>query len=107
MKTKTTLACLLPLFVALSLKGVAQSNTRQSGAGQKPVMLMNRIGPSASELYMANADGTAEHKLLPTKGFDYHASFSAEGRWIVFTSERVGDGQADIYRVHPDGTGLE
>lgn len=73
----------------------------------KDVMLMNRIGPSKSELYVANADGTAEHKLLPTSGFDYHASYSYDGKWIVFTSERSGYGQADIYRVHADGTGLE
>ena len=56
---------------------------------------------------MANADGSAEHKLLPTSGFDYHASYSADGNWLVFTSERAGLGQSDIYRVHPDGTGLE
>jgi Tol biopolymer transport system component len=73
----------------------------------KDVMLMNRIGPSRSELFVANADGSGEHKLLTTSGFDYNASFSADGQWIVFTSERSGFGQADIYRVHPDGTGLE
>jgi Tol biopolymer transport system component len=73
----------------------------------REVMLMNRIGPSVSELYVANADGTAEHKLLPSTGFDYHASYASDGRWIVFTSERTGSGQADIYRVHSDGTGLE
>ena len=68
---------------------------------------MNRIGPSVSELYIANADGTNEHKLLSTSGFDYHASYSADSQWIVFTSERKGLGQADIYRVHADGTGIE
>ena len=73
----------------------------------KDVMLMNRIGPSISELYIANADGTDERKVLRSDGFDYHASFSPDGRWIVFTSERAGSGQADIYRAHPDGTGLE
>ena len=73
----------------------------------KDVMLMNRIGPSRSELFVANADGTAEHKLLNSSSFDYHASYSYDGKWIVFTSERAGYGQADIYRVHPDGTGLE
>ncbi len=73
----------------------------------KDVMLMNRIGPSVSELYVANADGTGEHKLLSSNGFDYHASYSSDGQWIVFTSERVGYGQADIYRVHADGTALE
>ncbi len=74
---------------------------------QKGVMLMNRIGPTTSTLFVANGDGTDEHPLLATAGFDYHASYSADGRWIVFTSERNGLGQADIYRVHPDGTGTE
>ena len=32
---------------------------------QKKVMLMNRIGPSQSTLYIANADGTGEHPLVP------------------------------------------
>jgi Tol biopolymer transport system component len=71
------------------------------------VMLMNRIGPTKSELYAANADGTGVHKLLTTNGFDYHASYSYDGKWIVFTGERYGLGQADIYRAHSDGTGLE
>lgn len=73
----------------------------------KKVMLMNRIGPSRSELYVASADGTGEQKLLTSSGFDYHASYSHDGSWIVFTSEREGHGQADIYRVRADGTGLE
>ncbi|MEO5592426.1 MAG: hypothetical protein ABIQ94_07725 [Chitinophagaceae bacterium] len=70
-------------------------------------MLMNRIGPSAAELFIANEDGTGERPLLPEQGFDYHPSYSANGQWISFTSERNGLGQADIYRVHPDGTALE
>ena len=73
----------------------------------KNVMLMNRIGPSASELYVANADGSAEHKLLQGDSFDYHASYSSDGKWVVFTSERTGHGQADIYRARVDGTDVE
>ena len=38
-------------------------------------------------------------------GFEYSPSYSADGQWIVFTRER--NGQADLYRVHPDGSGLE
>jgi Tol biopolymer transport system component len=74
------------------------------------VMLMNRIGPSKMALYVANADGSGERRLLPdSTGLDYDVSFSPDGSWIVFTSERdpEGSGQADIWRVHPDGTGLE
>ncbi|WP_439489796.1 hypothetical protein [Algoriphagus sp.] len=84
------------------------SQTSNPGESQeKRVMLMNRIGPSVSELYVANADGTDERKLFEEEGYDYHASFSVDGEWIVFTSERRGDGQSDIYRVRRDGSGLE
>jgi Tol biopolymer transport system component len=75
--------------------------------GKKGVMLMNRIGPSASELYIANSDGTGERKFLADSVFDYHASYSADGRSIVFTSERAGPGQADIYRAPLDGSAVE
>src|ERR1700732_1908626 len=66
---------------------------------------LNRIGPSAAALFIANADGSGEHKLFANSGFDYDASFSADGKWIVFTSERAGS--ADIYKVRMDGSGLE
>jgi Tol biopolymer transport system component len=108
------------LFILVGFSGLIEARRQQdykfrpgekegiatAPAKAKGVMLMNRIGPS-SELFVANADGTGEHKLLPTSGFDYHASYSYDGKWIMFTSERSGFGQADIHRVHPDGTGLE
>jgi len=49
-----------------------------------------------AQLFFANADGTGERKLLPTAEMDYSPSFSRDGDWIVFTSERQGS--ADIYR---------
>ena len=76
-------------------------------SGKNGVMLMNRIGPSASDLYIANADGSNARKLLAEPVFDYHASYSADGKWIVFTSERTGLGQADIYRARVDGSAVE
>jgi Tol biopolymer transport system component len=71
----------------------------------KDRIILNRFGPSAAELYIANADGTGERKLLATSELDYSPSFSRDGKWIVFASER--NGSADIYRVHLDGSGLE
>jgi Tol biopolymer transport system component len=94
-------------FVGLLTGCLLISDAQTVNQKPKKVMLMNRIGPSVSELYIANADGSNEHKLFEKSGFDYHASFSVAGNWIVFTSERNGLGQADIYRVHPDGTGVE
>ena len=81
-----------------------------TAAPAREVMLMNRISPSSMTLFIANADGSGEHRLLPdSTGMDYDPSFTADGKWIVFTSERDSDGsgQADLWRVHPDGTGLE
>jgi hypothetical protein len=36
---------------------------------------------------------------------DYNASFSADGAWVVFTSER--NGSSDVFRVRTNGMGLE
>lgn len=71
----------------------------------KKTVLANRIGPSGAELYIANADGSGPQKLMADTKFDYDASFSPDGAWIVFTSER--NGPSNIYRVRPDGSGLE
>ena len=61
--------------------------------------------PGQLGLFVANADGTDERPLLATGGLDYDAAWSPDGAWLAFTSER--DGSADIYRVHPNGSGLE
>jgi Tol biopolymer transport system component len=70
---------------------------------------VNRIGPSGSQLWISNADGSNATKLMgkQTNAFDYHPTWSQDGDWIVFTSERRAPGQSDLYRVRPDGTGLE
>jgi Tol biopolymer transport system component len=68
---------------------------------------MNRIAPSTSDLYTANADGSSERKFLDTPAFDYNATFAADGQSIVFTSERNGDGNSDVFRCRVDGTGIQ
>jgi Tol biopolymer transport system component len=78
-----------------------------AGAAEKKkgVMLMNRIAPSVSELYIADLDGASERKLLADTAYEYNASQS--GDWLLFTSERRADGQSDIYRARRDGGGIE
>lgn len=98
LKTCAMLAAVVGAIVAVPSR---------AGSSVKGELLLNRIGPVSSELYVSNADGTGEHKLLGTNGFDYHASFSKDGQWVVFTSERDGLGQSNIYRVKVDGTGLQ
>ncbi|MFT4075735.1 MAG: hypothetical protein QM647_09420 [Asticcacaulis sp.] len=92
---------------ALLAAPMAKAAFADAAPAKKGVMLMNRIGPSTSELYIANVDGSNERKLLSDSVFEYHSSFSADGQWIVFTSERNGLGQSDIYRAKADGSALE
>ncbi len=98
---------LLPAGVLLARRSPAQLSPMAPPRPKRGVMLMNRIAPSVSELYVANADGTGARKFLEHGAFDYHASFAPDGRSVVFTSERNGDGQADLFRCRADGTGIE
>ena len=87
-------ACLLLLYVFQS-------------SAQAPVkhrVLFNRFRMPEIALFVADADGKNE-RALPHKESEYSPSLTPDGKWIVFTSERAG--QSDIYRMHPDGLGLE
>jgi len=82
---------------------------RTPGATHQPppayTIAFKSFAPNNADIFIADADGTHARPLAPDPALDYDASFSFDGRWIVFTSHRRG--QADIYRVRPDGTGLE
>jgi TolB protein len=91
---------LRPLFAMF----VSAALAVQSPAEQ---IYVTRVFPAPGQLglFVANADGTDERPLLADRGLDYDATWSRDGAWIAFTSERSGS--ADLFRVHPDGTGLE
>lgn len=71
----------------------------------KDRIFVDQWSPTRSELVIADADGSNPRKLVPGSHIDYNASFSFDGQWIVFTSERFGS--ADIFRVRASGMGLE
>ena len=71
----------------------------------KERIFVDQWSPTRSELYIADADGKNARKLVAGLELDYNASFSADGAWVVFTSERHGS--SDIFRVRTNGMGLE
>jgi Tol biopolymer transport system component len=74
-------------------------------AAAKDRIFVDQWSPTRSELVIANADGSNPRKLVPGTAIDYNASFSFDGEWVIFTSERHGS--ADIFRVRTNGVGLE
>lgn len=74
-------------------------------AQPKYTIAYSGFAPLNSDIFIADGDGRNAKPFLPHPGLDFNASFSRDGKWIVFTSYR--NGSADIYRAHPDGTELE
>jgi TolB protein len=94
-------------FVVISLLSAAAAMAQRPAPKHK--ILFNRFLAPEIEIMIADADGKNEHVLAPHTGApiatEYSPSWSPDGRWIVYTQERGGS--SDIYRIHPDGTGLE
>src|SRR5690349_8279382 len=99
---RTFAACLV-LLGAASL--TPERDTISTAAAAPHRIAFSRTGPTRMGVFLADANGNDEHPRLPVEGLDYNASFSPDGEWIAFTSERAGS--ADIYRVKPDGSGLQ
>jgi Tol biopolymer transport system component len=98
---------LFTLSVILSLASASYGEGRTCGADPEPVygLAFASFAPLNTDIFVADADGANPRPLLAHPSLDYNASFSRDGKWIVFTSERRGS--ADIYRVRLNGSGLE
>jgi TolB protein len=112
MDSKKTEWFLWAMFIALNIiaidhRSLISAGNSSDSTDSEPVyeIAFASFAPLNTDLFVSDADGTNPKPLLPHPGLDYNASFSRDGKWIVFTSER--DGSADIYRAHPDGGGLE
>ena len=90
--------------VMLSITGIVGCGLASAGQ-ELDRIYVDQYMPLRSELTVADADGSNPRKLLPGAEIDYNASFSDDGQWIVFTSDRSGS--ADIYRVRVDGRNLK
>ena len=72
-----------------------------------PTIAFNRVQLRGGmpQIFVAAADGTGQHPLLSNPDNDYDATWSPDGKSIVFTSERKGS--ADLFQVNADGSGLK
>lgn len=58
------------------------------------------------EIYEANPDGTQLRRLTDSKGYDAEASYSSDGKYIVFCSNRSGEKNLQLYIMNADGTNV-
>jgi Tol biopolymer transport system component len=86
---------------------VATALSLAAVTSQRAEIVFARVWPNAGQigLFVADADGGNEHPLLGLGQIDYDPVWAPDGGSIVFTSDR--EGSADLFRVRPDGTGLE
>jgi TolB protein len=74
-------------------------------APAKHKVFFNRFRLQELSIMIADADGRNGRPLVPHGTLEYSPSYSSDGTWVVFTKETAG--LSDIYRIHPDGSGLE
>ncbi len=55
------------------------------------------------EIFEANADGSGIKRLTDSKGYDAEGSYSANGKSIVFCSNRSGEKNLELYVMDADG----
>src|SRR5258708_37082526 len=99
------IAITLLLLVLPGFSSNLHSQTNHPAKDTTYQLAFVNFGPLNTDIFIADSNGSNARPLLAHPGLDYNASFSHDGNWILFTSER--NGSADIYRVHPDGSGLE
>lgn len=95
-------------FYSLVVAGTTtpgQNTSKHTPMASSFAIAFASFAPLNDDIFVSDADGSNAKPLLAHPALDYNASFSSDGRWVVFTSER--NGSADIYRVHPDGSALE
>ena len=92
---------ILELIYGKSTRGDVQTPA-WSPDGRRLAFVSGRDGNA--EIYVMNADGSAQENLTRHSANDSHPSWSPDGRKLAFVSRR--DGNAEIYVMDADGSGL-
>jgi TolB protein len=85
------------------------SDPQFSPSGKRLVFVEARTASNQRQaIFVANVDGTDKRRLTPwSLGAGDNEDWSPDGSWILFRSHEDGNGQSQLYLVHPDGTGLK
>jgi TolB protein len=70
------------------------------------------VSPVRLDLWIMDKDGGNQRQVTDLGGTSFCPYMSPDGKWIIFTTDFAdtaakGMPNFDLYRIHPDGTGLE
>jgi len=93
------------VFLLVLIGNTSLSRSPAQSVEDAPTIAFASFATIKTHIFIADTDGNNAKPLLASQDMDYNPSFSRDGAWIVFTSNRGGS--ADIYRVRADGSGTE
>jgi tricorn protease len=98
-------------FPRVALTGLLPLALVLTGAAAEPIPLRFMRDPHIAhgrlafsyqgDIWVANADGSGARRITAHPAYDYAPRFSPDGRWIAFSSDRMGN--QDVYLVAAEG----
>ena len=80
----------MPRVIALTISIVAVATGTFAAEPASEVIAYTGLQPANWELYLFNPKHQTPRRLTTDPALDYNATFSPDGRWVVFCSERRG-----------------
>lgn len=99
-RARTVFSALASMFI-----GIGLAHAQQAPGSPTYTIAFRTLAPGNTDIFLADRTGRDARALIAHPSLDFNASFSPDGQWIVFTSDR--EGGADLYRVRSDGSQLE
>ncbi|WP_138429810.1 PD40 domain-containing protein [Fodinibius saliphilus] len=96
---------MLKYLLSLTFGIILLTNSFPSLAQEKPPekIIYTTLRPANQDIYLLDNNGEKPSPLTDHLGLDYNPTFSPDGRWLVYTSER--NGNTDLYALDLDNGG--
>jgi Tol biopolymer transport system component len=103
MRAATLLIAVTCGVVALARPATGHEPLSGAGGNAKETIVYSTLQPDNWDVYLFDGTEAPARRLTDHPALDYNATFSPDGRWVVFTSER--EGNTDLYAIDLSSSG--